>query len=542
MLGAKRRELIPGAEALSVSIVMHRLSGRQARPWLAAAIVALAALLAALVGTAAAISGPVHLRDESVRPRTGTPSTTIAFAVTYRHDDGEAPASIRVVIDGAGHAMTVQAGPVDFATGVRYRYSTTLTAGVHAIAFVATDDHGFSDRDAAGIVTISGGTGSGSGGGGVEPGGGHVPVGGGTGGGSGGSGGSGGGSGAPAPTPKPGPTTAPGAPKGGDGGSQGGSQHGAGSSTGTSTGGDRAGRTDPPGAADHTTSSSGHGGASSGAATGSAGSPAGGGPAESDGTGHADGRTHGDWPSGGGVVLASTSSAGDGRPGPTRPGGAPDDSLPSFLRPSGGLSPIERSIIAGLTTTATTVAAMAFLFGKRRREDDQPEPDEVLAAKAARLAMVPASTLVPSNPLPLPQTLDESQLPRWRRPSLLEARKADPIRTATVVVHQSFDRDGRGPWSGRERRRIRFRVVRLLDAPDELMSSEVGVLTEGDEVELLEKSGSFWLVLCPDGGTGWLHRMTLGDVVTDPVELELDDEDDPAPDLLSDYLERRHGG
>jgi hypothetical protein len=522
-----------------LSIVMHRLSGRQARPWLAAAIVALAALLAALVGTAAAVSGPVHLRDESVGPRTGTPSTTIAFAVTYLHDDGEAPASIRVVIDGARHAMTPPVGPLDFAVGVRYRYSTKLPAGVHAIVFVATDDHGFTDREADGIVTISGGAGasgggSGGSGGGVQPGGGYEPV-----------GGSGGSGSAPTSAPTPGPTTVPGAPTG-DGGSGGGHQQGAGSSTGATTGGDRAGRTDPPGAADHTTSTSGHGtksgGSSSGPGSSPAGAPTGYGPAASDATGQADGRTHGDWPTGGGVVLASTSSPADGGAGPGRSGGAPDDSLPSFLRPSGGLSPIERSIIAGLSTTATTVVALAFLFGKRRRDDGEPEPDEVLAANAARLAMVPASSLVPSSTLEPAPTVDESQLPRWRRPSLLEARKADPIRSATVVVHQSFGGEGIGRWSGRERRRIRFRVVRLLDAPDELMSSEVGVLTEGDEVELLEKSGSFWLVLSPDGDTGWLHRMTLGDVVTDPVEVAPDDVDDLAPDLLSDYLERRHGG
>ncbi len=59
-------------------------------------------------------------------------------------------------------------------------------------------------------------------------------------------------------------------------------------------------------------------------------------------------------------------------------------------------------------------------------------------------------------------------------------------------------------------------------------------------MELLERSGSYWLVLCPDGSRGWLHRMTLGDVVTETVDLSLDDEDD-APDLLSTYLEQRRG-
>jgi hypothetical protein len=178
---------------------------------------------------------------------------------------------------------------------------------------------------------------------------------------------------------------------------------------------------------------------------------------------------------------------------------------------------------------------MAFLFGKRRRDGDPPEPDEVLAADAARLTAVPAATLVPPA-----TTVDESQLPRWRRPSLLEARKADPLRTAGADTHQSFDHGGVGTLDGRERRRIRYRVVRLLDAPDELLSSEIGLLDEGDEVELLERSGGYWLVLCPDGGRGWLHRMTLGDVVEDSVGLPLDD-DDLTPDLLSSYLEQHRG-
>ena len=32
---------------------------------------------------------------------------------------------------------------------------------------------------------------------------------------------------------------------------------------------------------------------------------------------------------------------------------------------------------------------------------------------------------------------------------------------------------------------------------------------------LLERSGAYWLVLCPDGRRGWLHKMTLGEIVDD---------------------------
>ena len=30
---------------------------------------------------------------------------------------------------------------------------------------------------------------------------------------------------------------------------------------------------------------------------------------------------------------------------------------------------------------------------------------------------------------------------------------------------------------------------------------------------LCERSGSYWLVLCPDGSRGWVHRMVLGEVL-----------------------------
>ena len=53
-----------------------------------------------------------------------------------------------------------------------------------------------------------------------------------------------------------------------------------------------------------------------------------------------------------------------------------------------------------------------------------------------------------------------------------------------------FDGDRTSARIGYERRVIRYRVVRLLDAPDELRSVEIGQLDQGDEVQLLEKSGA----------------------------------------------------
>jgi hypothetical protein len=164
--------------------------------------------------------------------------------------------------------------------------------------------------------------------------------------------------------------------------------------------------------------------------------------------------------------------------------------------------------------------AMAFaIFGKKRRDEEQPAPDEVLQAQAARGAGVASSGelvrgVVRNTLVPAPMDV-EASMPRWRRPSLLEARKADPARSVGTSTRMSFAGGRVDAVQGYERRTIRYRVVRLLDAPDELRSADIGQLDQGDEVQLIEKSGAYWLVLCPDGRQGWLHKMTLGDVVTD---------------------------
>ena len=155
------------------------------------------------------------------------------------------------------------------------------------------------------------------------------------------------------------------------------------------------------------------------------------------------------------------------------------------------------------TACAGTAAWAAFAFlGKRRRDDDDGSDDGRLAeAAASGLETGAASGL----------EVDESLLPRWRRPSLQQVRRTDPLRASAETSHLSFESAGVLPLEDFERRQIGYRLVRLLDSPDELRSTEIGIVDQGDEVQLLERHGAYWLVLCPDGRQGWVHRMTLAD-------------------------------
>jgi hypothetical protein len=154
------------------------------------------------------------------------------------------------------------------------------------------------------------------------------------------------------------------------------------------------------------------------------------------------------------------------------------------------------------TASAGAAAWAAFVFfGKRRRDDDEPASDGPLAA-AAVYEVEAAHGL---------EAVDESLLPRWRRPSLQQVRRTDPLRAVADAPHMSFEAAGVQPLEDFERRQIGYRLVRLLDSPDELRSREIGILDQGDEVQLLQRHGVYWLVLCPDGRQGWVHRMVLAD-------------------------------
>ena len=128
-----------------------------------------------------------------------------------------------------------------------------------------------------------------------------------------------------------------------------------------------------------------------------------------------------------------------------------------------------------------------------------PEPVSRPSQLTAVEAMAPRMGS-PVNP--------ESAMPRWRRPSLLEARHSDPSRQAPV--YRLPMRFGANHSANVDVRVVRYAVVPVLDRPDEVLGLQVGDLSSGDEVQVVRTEGAFIEVLCPNGDQGWVHRTTLG--------------------------------
>ncbi len=292
---------------------------------------------------------------------------------------------------------------------------------------------------------------------------------------------------------------------------------------------------------------------------------------------------------GGGPGTGSGSGTGGSGTGGTGTGGRA--TLPVGMGGGSGSATFTRILPTTIVVTTVVVAMMAFLaFGKRRRDQEPTASDAVLGAAAAcgsgliastrlvpALAAAPDASVVPAATwadtsgasmasaamaasavqtavaVAPPPVAADAHLPRWRRPSLVEARKADPLRSADPLhsvaspAHLVFAGAVGAAVTGLERRRIRYRLVSLLSAPDEVRGVEIGVLDEGDEVVMMEKRGTYWRVLCPDGREGWLHKMVLGDVVGDTsaanAGFRVTVDDGPPTgsfeDILRTYTEKR---
>ncbi|HET9436225.1 MAG TPA: SH3 domain-containing protein [Candidatus Limnocylindrales bacterium] len=526
-----------------MTFVRDRRAARRARELLASAVAAMLLLLALglpALGAGKPI-GPTQLVDPEVAPLAADSATPITFRVTYRNFHDLPPEYVRVAVAGAVLAMS--GSGTDWKAGVVFTVTATLPAGTHAVRFEARDEERFVDTLEAGTVAVDQAP--------PPPTPAPTPT--------------------PAPDPDPAPTPTPPGPtptSPGGGGSSGGGSVGSGGTSGT--GGDRdgsetggpnvsAGSDDRSGmdsvgaptgglsvrdhdghAHDWVPSSGGPGSAIEGPLGPSSTvdpSPTGGSATGGSATGgSATGGSGGTWRPDLPWFAGSWSPAGDSTSDPSGASGGTGGGTSHWLGTlNAGLATLVLTgpgdvptlpAIVGPTLLVTTWMAF-MLFNRRRRDGEPPAPDDVLHA-AAGTGLGLAAVAVPAAPVD-----PESLMPRWRRPSLLEARKTDPIRSpaperarltfASMVddpnTEAGFAAASTGPVSPAssgsfERRAIRYAVIPLLDRPDEIMATRIGELVAGDEVQVEQRSGAYCHVLCPDGRRGWVHRTTLGDHVT----------------------------
>ncbi|MEO8468245.1 MAG: SH3 domain-containing protein [Chloroflexota bacterium] len=523
---------------------MQRVRDRQTRLslQLVGAMIGAGLLCLALVLPALGAVGPTKLENPLVSPRTGTTATVITFSVTYRSVKGSAPEYVRVVVGPSTFPMTATGS--GWKQGVVFTVKTKLPAGTAAVRFEAKDAEKFADSAEGGSVTIGQPTPKPT----PEPTPTPTPT----------------PKPTPAPTPKPTPKPTPAPmptpkptpapmptpkptpkptpaptpkptpePTSGSGGSTGGSSSGGGVTPGGSSSGSTSGSGAGTTGAGGTTKSGGDtaagdggpnqgGSGQSGSGTGWAGGSDGTSEGRSIGSGGLGGvagtlnrsDSHTETARIGGAVLGGTVGVGITTDTTTNPGaGSGSAFVPSYRGPfNGGLAALGLQGPGHIPTTpavlVSTVAVstwMAFmLFNKKRKDEEAPAPDEVLHAHAANgTGVAPDSDLAEfTNP--------EDNMPRWRRPSLLVARKADPIRDpAPVRPPMAFPRQASGIPDDVERRQVRYTVAALLDRPDELRSTQIGEVAAGDELQVEGRSGTYCRIICPDGRQGWIHRTAL---------------------------------
>jgi hypothetical protein len=179
------------------------------------------------------------------------------------------------------------------------------------------------------------------------------------------------------------------------------------------------------------------------------------------------------------------------------------------------------AIFMGVATTTAIAVGMVLagitgLAMVARRPGRSRAATDLTAAAAPPAPAAPAvspveATSVEAMARPANAPIDpEANMPRWRRPSLLEARHSDPTRNApSYRLPMRFTDAQIGEYDVRV---VRYAVVPVLDQPDEILGARLGDLAAGDEVQVLGAHGGFLEVFCPDGQRGWIHRTTLSQV------------------------------
>lgn len=179
------------------------------------------------------------------------------------------------------------------------------------------------------------------------------------------------------------------------------------------------------------------------------------------------------------------------------------------------------AIVAGVgATTAIAIgvvlAGAAGLIMVARRPGAPSAAAEIAAMMAPPAAAIPVPALTPSQataieamaPPASPVIDPEAGMPRWRRPSLLEARRSDP--TLHVPTRHASRRFAEHDAAGLDVRVVRYAIVPVLDRPDEVLGLRLSDLEQGDEVGVVGAAGAFLEISCPNGDRGWVHRTTLG--------------------------------
>lgn len=188
---------------------------------------------------------------------------------------------------------------------------------------------------------------------------------------------------------------------------------------------------------------------------------------------------------------------------------------------AGGAGPDDPLGAAGMIIAITAAAAGCLLVGvaMRRMRSEAFEASIALATPGIIEAETPSPPVTVRPAASSEPT--EAHLPRWLRPSVRASRSewgrdATPTRERVPLAFAApADEEI-------ERLLVRYDVVPLLDQPDEALGLVQEELDWGDEVEILEREGTWACVRTPTGKTGWIPAMTLTSAaaLTDEQEAE----------------------
>ena len=174
---------------------------------------------------------------------------------------------------------------------------------------------------------------------------------------------------------------------------------------------------------------------------------------------------------------------------PGSPGGPGAVGGSSGGDPAGAVLPI---VIGGSGLAALAIGAWYLLVARRRRSAEEEAP-----AVAVGAAMGTASA---ADDLPASAG---AFIPTWLRRSMEEGERIGRP-DARLALHFADP-----PELGVDRRLVRYRLVRLVDVPDEANGEQITWLDVGDEVEVVDGHGRFFRVRTPNGFEGWLHGSAL---------------------------------